>query len=616
VRVALWGVALTGTALLQTAAAQTAAAGQPAAGPGPAAVPGQANLNKALAAIAPPEGGERAAPQDPVEKKPRKFWMDGKYRELKPGEVRPYKPPQMLPEPEAQPSTIKVLEALKLEDGEPQVLARPYYGAPMIGTIAPGTRLPVRGEIIAKTTRYCKNKRWLALQPFGWICAEHGKPTDQPASTEPIYQIVPGERVPYRYIMVSSKEPLPMWATLEDLKAGSEPERNLARGDSVAIEKTVKFDGQTYYQSVEGKILPIHGTYNMEATSTWHGIVIDDKVPLPFGWIYGGGVKAYAAPGEGAPVTTLGRRVRVDILEEQTVKGKRYLKVRLSAQQQTPFPVATAPLPEKPVPPGAVPPPAPAAAKPAVATTPAAPGLPGQPPPAPLAPTEFWVHSGLVNEVRVQPRPPGVNATGRWFDADLGEQVLVAYDGDKPAYATLVSSGKNNATPLGNYPVWARVTAITMKSQPYDDNPYFVNMVPWSTFFQAHNAIHGAYWHDRFGGVKSHGCINVSPLDARFVFEWLDPKVPSGWTSLRPIDLRESPTLHVWDSHRKPMFKQERPIGPPDRDDEAERLEAAEKRRAETAAAPGAPGAPGAAPPPAGAPAAAPAPAPAPAAPR
>jgi hypothetical protein len=193
-----------------------------------------------------------------------------------------------------------------------------------------------------------------------------------------------------------------------------------------------------------------------------------------------------------------------------------------------------------------------------------------------------WVAASSVNEVRLRRRPPGLGSSNRWFDADLGEQVLTIYEGEKPVYATLVSSGRNNATPLGNYPVWARVTAISMKSQPYDDKPYFVNMVPWSTFFQAHNAIHGAYWHDRFGGVKSHGCINVAPLDARFIFEWLDPKVPPGWTSLRAADLRESPTLHIWDSHRKPAFKQERPIGPPNRDDEAERLEVAEKRRADS----------------------------------
>jgi lipoprotein-anchoring transpeptidase ErfK/SrfK len=515
-----------------------------------------------------------------AEKKPRKFWMpDGKYRELKPGEVRPYRAHRLDPDPEPQPSNIKTLEAQLHKNGyEPEILARPDSTSPMIGTVAPGTRLSVRGEFMATSTGTCRSRRWLAILPFGWICADYGKPTDAAPTSGPSYQIVPGERVPYRYVMVYAKEPLPMWASLDDLKkadlkkADVEPERQLAKGDTIAVEKTVKYKHETYYLSAEGKILPVRGTYTPAPTSTWHGILIDNQVPLPFGWIAGGGVKAQAEAGRGAALATLPRRARVDILDEVTVKGRRYLKVRLSAVQQSSFPVATAPLPENPA---EVPP---KAGQPSSAAANAA------APPAPSSePQPYWVAAVAVNKVRVRQRPSGMGTSSRWFDADLGEQVLVVYDGDKPVYATLVSSGRNNATPLGNYPVWARVTAISMKSQPYDDHPYFVNMVPWSTFFQAHNAIHGAYWHDRFGAVKSHGCINVAPLDARFIFEWLDPKVPPGWTSLRPVDLRDSPTLHVWDSHRRPTFKQERPIGPPDRDDEAERLEEAEKRRAESA---------------------------------
>jgi hypothetical protein len=348
--------------------------------------------------------------------------------------------------------------------------------------------------------------------------------------------------------MVYAKESLPMWASLDDLKDDAEPERELAKGDTVAVEKTVKHDRETYYQSVEGKILPVRGTYTPGATSTWHGILIDDKIPLPFGWIYGGGVKAQAEPGRGAVLATLPRRTRVDILAEAKVKGRTYLKVRLSSVQLSSFPVATAPLlPQQQSLPLALP--LPSVEKQAPAGQPIPPAgmaSPLAPSTAPSEPLTYWVAAGAVNEVRLRPRPSGLGSSSRWFDADLGEQVLIAYEGEKPVYATLVSSGRNNATPLGNYPVWARVTAISMKSQPYDDNPYFVNMVPWSTFFQAHNAIHGAYWHDRFGQVKSHGCINVAPLDARFIFEWLDPRVPPGWTSLRPADLRESPTLHVW----------------------------------------------------------------------
>jgi lipoprotein-anchoring transpeptidase ErfK/SrfK len=233
----------------------------------------------------------------------------------------------------------------------------------------------------------------------------------------------------------------------------------------------------------------------------------------------------------------------------------------------------------------------PAAATP-VAVPPATPvAVPAVPGPAPAvappaeAPASFWVLASEVNEVRRKPIAEGVNPAGQWVDIDLGEQVLVAYEGDRPVYATVVSSGRSVPTPMGNYPLWAKASSITMKSQPYDDKAYFVNKVPWVLFFQAHNAIHGAYWHDRFGVSKSHGCANVSPLDARHLFEWMKPELPPGWSSIRPVDLRESVTVHVYNSQLKKPFRQERPIGPPDRDDEAERLDLAEKRRADTAAA-------------------------------
>ena len=198
----------------------------------------------------------------------------------------------------------------------------------------------------------------------------------------------------------------------------------------------------------------------------------------------------------------------------------------------------------------------------------------------------MWVPAWAVNEVRQIAKPAGIGVNAQWFDADLSEQVLVAYENDKPVYATLVSSGKNNATPLGIYPVWARVAAITMKSQPYDDKPYFVNMVPWSTFFQAHNAIHGAYWHDRFGNRRSHGCVNVAPLDAKWLFDWVGPALPRGWTGYLPSSLEHAPVVHVRDSSRPQglQFTQSRPIGPPDAEEERRKTEAAQKRRAEKAA--------------------------------
>lgn len=60
--------------------------------------------------------------------------------------------------------------------------------------------------------------------------------------------------------------------------------------------------------------------------------------------------------------------------------------------------------------------------------------------------------------------------------------------------------------------------------------------VPWIQFFAAGYAIHGAYWHDVFGIPRSHGCVNLSPIDARVVFLWTDPPLPESWHGLNAAE--------------------------------------------------------------------------------
>jgi hypothetical protein len=205
-----------------------------------------------------------------------------------------------------------------------------------------------------------------------------------------------------------------------------------------------------------------------------------------------------------------------------------------------------------------------------------------------------WIEADALNEVHVVEPPPGVlgeyrlrSGTDQWFDVDVGEQVLVAYRGTTPVYATLVASGRGSPTPLGNYPVWAKVASMDMNNQDYEDQAYMVQGVPWVLLFQGHNALHGAYWHDGFGQRRSHGCVNLSPLDARWVFEWMGPTLPEGWTGWLPPDLDTSPVVHVRDSSKPPgaTFTQQRPVGPPDREAERAKLEAALERRAALAEA-------------------------------
>ena len=353
-----------------------------------------------------------------------------------------------------------------------------------------------------------------------------------------------------------------MWSSVETLRTGEEPERQLQRGDTVAVQKTLKINGAQYYVSVEGKALPVAGTYPIDAkVSAWRGEVLDDKTVFPFGWVTLETAKVYAVPDPRTkPIEALPRRTRIIIAEEQGKGGRRMLRIA-DGQGPGPGPGDGQGSGQGQIQGGAQ-----------------AQGQ-GQVQGQGQA-TARWVRAADVNEVRRIPRPDGISPAAQWIDVDLGEQVLVAYMGEQPVYATLTSSGRAIATPRGNYPVWAKVSAISMKSQPYEDKPYFVNKVPWVLFFQAHNAIHGAYWHDRFGVSKSHGCVNVSPLDARYLFEWLTPGLPSGWTGFRPPDLMASPTVHVRNSHQKVELLQERPIGPPDKELEALKLEEAEARRA------------------------------------
>jgi hypothetical protein len=145
------------------------------------------------------------------------------------------------------------------------------------------------------------------------------------------------------------------------------------------------------------------------------------------------------------------------------------------------------------------------------------------------------IRQGLVprDDVRILrkiERPAGVGAYEKWVHIDLGEQALVAYRGDRPVLATLVSTGKpGHDTPDGLFQVWAKYTAKIMRGVD-DDGPYSVQEVPWTMYFHNAYAVHGAYWHDVFGHTRSHGCVNVPPADARWLFYWSEPTLPAGWT--------------------------------------------------------------------------------------
>ncbi|MFH2005008.1 MAG: L,D-transpeptidase [bacterium] len=149
-------------------------------------------------------------------------------------------------------------------------------------------------------------------------------------------------------------------------------------------------------------------------------------------------------------------------------------------------------------------------------------------------PGKGWVSSEMVRLARVTDPPQGLHPAERWIDVDLEEQTLVAYRGRTPVYAALIGAGVwKYPTPTGVFRIYKKVAEADMKSEAKASEQYRVDHVPWTMYFQRGYALHGAYWHDGFGHARSHGCVNLSPRDARAIYEFTRPVVPDGWTSLR-----------------------------------------------------------------------------------
>ncbi len=142
-----------------------------------------------------------------------------------------------------------------------------------------------------------------------------------------------------------------------------------------------------------------------------------------------------------------------------------------------------------------------------------------------------WIARANVRVATIVEPPAGTSADERWFDVDLDQQILVAYHGARPVYATLVSTGKyGHLTPTLVARVASKHEATPMTSNK--DEVYSVADVPWTMFYDGNYALHTSYWHDGFGGTRSHGCINLAPRDARLLYAWSSPDVPPGWSTV------------------------------------------------------------------------------------
>ncbi len=150
---------------------------------------------------------------------------------------------------------------------------------------------------------------------------------------------------------------------------------------------------------------------------------------------------------------------------------------------------------------------------------------------------------------KIQHAPAWATGSRRWIDVSILHQSLTAYEGKKPVYVTLVSTGadglgdpkKTHSTILGAFLIHTKHLSVTMGDRIGDEFDF--RDVPFVQYFTEGFALHGAYWHDDFGTPRSHGCVNLAPVDAAWLFRFTDPEVPAAWHGA--LSLRKGTLVYI-----------------------------------------------------------------------
>lgn len=260
------------------------------------------------------------------------------------------------------------------------------------------------------------------------------------------------------------------------VRADNPPVARLLRGARVTIYAEATADGATWYRI--GTDRWVHGGWIQMVTgpsSLPEGYLspLDQNMPstpaaLPVGWVVGSILNVRAAPGtDAAIVGSVYYKQALAILETRQVGGANWYRIG----------------------------------------------------------TNQWVYGAQVSVARLKARPASIRANERWVGVCLKEQTVVAYEGDKPVYAALAATGlPRTPTVQGVFRTWWRVASRKMSGgSAATGGYYYLEEVPWTLYFYAGYALHAAYWHDAFGRPRSHGCVNLSPYDAWWIFRWSEP---------------------------------------------------------------------------------------------
>jgi len=271
--------------------------------------------------------------------------------------------------------------------------------------------------------------------------------------------------------------------------------RVIPNGSMVAYAKAFEHQGRVYLLTPDLMLVPADRVRKLRR-SAFHGINLGDGIELPLAWNRAKEPKPKykRQPGGAlAPISdTMGPKTFVRVTDDPVlVNGEAYLPVRGEA--------------------------------------------------------DTYVKAADVTVSRAaKSLPKSIKEGQKWIEVKILPGTLTAYEGQRPVYTTLFSPGKGGVpvpgydpnryatTALGHFPIQWKDRVATMSSEKGEPRLNWFTDVPHIQYLKPPLALHVAYWHEDFGNPKSAECVNVSPEDGRFLFNWTDPPVPEGWGGVRP----------------------------------------------------------------------------------
>ncbi len=276
----------------------------------------------------------------------------------------------------------------------------------------------------------------------------------------------------------------PLLLPLSALSGKADENKAIRKGSGLAITGTVTTDGgpapRKFGITPDGRLIPID-RLKASLGSIWHGIDVE-KIGLPIGFIHRNQVHAYSL--ERGKATALDeeheRRTPIALTGRfRTVNGIRFEQSKEG----------------------------------------------------------YWLRAqDIIVVVRRSKFPDFAKGTQKWIDVSIANQTLTAYEGTKPIYATLISSGRDQlkdpatsaSTARGIFSIKSK--HITRTIDPREvANEFDISDAPWVMEFEAGNAIHGMYWSESVGEAHGFHNIALTPIDAHRLFAWSDPQIPEGW---------------------------------------------------------------------------------------